>query len=235
MAADSAGMPPVDHSSGETVAKSMRAAAFHHDPGMLDPAGCYLRESRRIPKRMKRGQGGHEDLRKRNLRPAMAQVVQECFSNAVGQRQQASFAAFQWPEQDAIITPVDVLDPQGTHLTASCAVGVKQLKNGIVSLAYRGTPINALNYHLRLLITETPWRITQPIASHRGHRSAQILRHVAGKMTELQESAQGGHDRSTYGLAALRGACHCILANLFERYRCQPVKRSLLSQELQKR
>ena len=134
-------MSAIDHSPSETMPKGMCTVAWCRYVGMFDPS-CDDRGKRlRSVEGMTRRHHRHKDMGTGDTWTPVLQIVQQTLADTLGQRQQASLAAFQRPKQDAIIAPVDVFKQQSAHLSTPDAVGMKQLKYGIIPLPNRAATV----------------------------------------------------------------------------------------------
>ena len=141
------------------------------------------------------------------------------------QGQQTVFAAFGGPEQDLILRPSNVLQLQGTDLTAAHTVGMQHRQDRIVSTSEVRVTIHRLHNGLRLGFTEAVRHPRQLVSAKPRDGMVKALGDVALVKAETQKRTQCRLHRMTGGVAHRTRAIEEERLNTFGGQLRQPLGR----------
>ena len=118
------------------------------------------------------------------------QVVQHRLPRRPGQRQYAPAAGLRREDDDLVVRPVDVVQPQRPDLASAQAVAGDQQQHGVVAPAVRLTHVDHAEQATHLLPRQGAGHVGEPVAPPQRHRAHQVRAAVPAQIQPPVEAGQ---------------------------------------------
>ena len=118
------------------------------------------------------------------------QVVQHRLPGRAGQRQYAAPAGLRREDDDLVVRPVDVVQPQRPDLAPAQAVAGDQQQHGVVAPPVRLTHVDHAEQAAHLLPRQGAGHVGEPVAPPQRHRAYQLRAAVPAQIQPPVEAGQ---------------------------------------------
>lgn len=118
---------------------------------------------------------------------------------------------------DAVLSPLDILKPEGSNLTSAHPIGVEQLQEGEVTSTERRASVDALQGLLGIRLREGSRKARQLVSAYGGKRLGEIALQVALLKTEAKKRTQNSLPVPAQGGSFILGVAADKGHNLFRQ------------------